>query len=627
MSSFKIIFMNFKQNIKTSLLYLCSMIFSVASYYNFLSIRHNPQFLEAQEVSSYVEGASYSASMLMIMFLMFFIVYSSNFFLNQRKKEIGVYAFMGIDNYKIAFIFASEGLLLGTLSVIIGLGIGIVFSKLFMMMIAKIALLNITIQFFISKKAVFSTIIVYSVILGITFLKGYFQVIRTNLIDLLNSLKKEEELPKINYFKGIASIIIIGIGYYIAINYEILGFEVTLMVTILLTIWGTYWMFNSFFSIVIRYFINKKSFLYKGTNIISISNIAFRIKNNYKTLAAVTILITTSITSFATVSSLRYFADNNHKIEVPYTVSYVSDDEDIIEKVDNIIEASSHNVQLTERVNFLYVPAVENLQGIDQVVVIKVSDFKKIVSDLEVENREKIISKFNLSKGEVGYVERPGIVMTMLESNNVRIEDTNFDIKIHTKVPLLGKGVYYPCLVVNDDDYLQLKSSFEEKQFNGIILDNEENTEDLTMELANAVPPGEISLYTYYVAGATFYDMVGIVYFVGGFLALVFIFATGSIIYFKILSESFRDRNKYQILKKVGTTDLEISNSVLKQVGIFFILPLIIGSIHSIVAISVLGQLMKYSFVVPTAISIVIFSLVYGVFYLFTTRKFITVVR
>ncbi|MBU5676407.1 ABC transporter permease [Alkaliphilus sp. MSJ-5] len=627
MNSFKIIFMNFKQNIKTSLLYLCAMIFSVASYYNFLSMRHNPQFLEAQEVSSYVQSASFSASMLMVMFLIFFIVYSSNFFLNQRKKEIGVYAFMGIDNYKIAFIFASEGLLLGTLSVIIGLAIGIVFSKLFMMMIAKIALLNITIEFFISKKAVFSTIIVYSVILGITFLKGYFQVIRTNLIDLLNSLKKEEELPKINYFKGIASIIIIGIGYYIAINYEILGFGNTLMVTILLTIWGTYWMFNSFFSIVIRYFINKKSFLYRGTNIISISNIAFRIKNNYKTLAAVAILITTSITSFATVSSLRYFADHNHKVEVPYTVSYVSDDEDIIEKVDNIIEASSHNVQLTERVNFLYVPITENLQSADQVVVVKLSDFQNIILDLEVENKEKIIPKFNLSKGEAGYVHKPGTAISILDLNNIRIGDMDFNIRTDIKVPLLGAGIPYPCIVVDDDDYLQLKSSFEEKQFNGIILDNEENTKDLTMELANAVHPGEISLYTYYVAGATFYDMVGIVYFVGGFLALVFIFATGSIIYFKILSESFRDRNKYQILKKVGTTDLEISNSVSKQVGIFFILPLIIGSIHSIVAISVLGKVMEYSFILPTAISIVIFALVYGVFYLFTTRKFITVVK
>lgn len=245
----------------------------------------------------------------MIMFLIFFIVYSSNFFLNQRKKEIGVYAFMGIDNYKIALIFASEGLLLGMLSLVIGLIVGILFSKLFMMILAKVALLDMTIKFFISKKAIVGTIIAYSIILTITFLKGYFDIVRTNLIDLLNSLKKEEELPKVNYFKGIASIIIIGVAYFIAINYEKLGFDTTFLVTVLLIVWGTYWLFGSFFSMVIRHYINKKSYLYKGINIISVSNIAFRIKDNYRTLAAVAVLITTCITCFGTVSSLKYYVE------------------------------------------------------------------------------------------------------------------------------------------------------------------------------------------------------------------------------------------------------------------------------------------------------------------------------
>ena len=89
------------------------------------------------------------------------------------------------------------------------------------------------------------------------------------------------------------------------------------------------------------------------------------------------------------------------------------------------------------------------------------------------------------------------------------------------------------------------------------------------------------------MAGAMMYDLVGIVYFLGAFLFLVFVFATGSIIYFKILTESFRDRAKFEILKKIGTTEQEIHQSVSKQVGLFFALPLVAGIIHSLVAISV----------------------------------------
>ena len=149
MNSFKIAIVNFKRNIEIYGLYLMAMVFSVATYYNFISMRYNPQFLEHKEASGYIESTAMSASIFMIIFLMFFIAYSTNFFLNQRKKEIGTYAFMGIDNNKIAFIFASEGLLLGLLSLIIGLAVGILFSKLFLMILAKVALLDIKIDFYI----------------------------------------------------------------------------------------------------------------------------------------------------------------------------------------------------------------------------------------------------------------------------------------------------------------------------------------------------------------------------------------------------------------------------------------------------------------------------------------------
>lgn len=618
MNSFKLTIMNFGRNLKSYGMYLMAMVFSVSTYYNFVSMRYNPQFLATREMSLYVESSSMTASMLMILFLIFFIMYSSNFFLNQRKKEIGLYAFMGIDNYKIAFIFALEGLLLGLMSLFIGLLLGTLFSKLFLMLLAKAALLNMRIDFFISGKAIGETIIVYSLILFISFLKGYLDIIRTNLINLLNTLKKAEELPKVNYLKGFASLIIIGFAYYIAVNYGKFGFGNALLWTVILVIIGTYWLFGSFLPMVIRYLLKRKKFLYKGTNIISFSNIAFRIKDNYRTFAAVAVLITVCITSFGTVSSLRYYVSENHKIEVPYTITYISNKQEEIKMVDEIIENSYYKVELRETANFLFVPE-------SQVVVVKLPTFKKILSDLNVKEGERIISKVGQLEGGIVYVERPGVLMSMLGREETKIGDKTYEIKAQAKVPLFGSGVPFPCVVVNDEEYEVLKLKYEEKQFNGIILDNPEDTKDLTFQLAEILS-AESSLYTYFMAGATFYDLVGIVYFLGAFLFLVFVFATGSIIYFKILSESFRDKGKFEILKKIGTTDFEIHKSVSKQVGMFFLLPLIVGIIHSIVAISVLSDLMKYSLITPTIISIAVFVIVYGIFYIFTRRKYVNVV-
>jgi len=611
--------MNFRRDIKTYGMYLMAMIFSVATYYNFVSMRHNPQFIEAKSISMYVKSSSMVASMLMILFLIFFIMYSSNFFLKQRKRELGIYVFMGIDNYKIAFIFAAEGLLLGIMSLVVGLLLGVLFSKLFLMLLAKAALLNMRINFFISEKAIIETVAVYSVILFITFLKGYLDIIKTSLIDLMNTLKKAEELPKVNYLKGIASLIIIGVAYYIAVNYGKFGFGTAFMLTVILVIIGTYWLFGSFLSMLIRYFIKRKDFLYKGTNIISFSNLAFRIKDNYRTFAAAAVLVTTCITSFGTISSLRYFVNENHKIEVPYTVTYISNKQEEINKVDEIIENSPHKVELREKANFLFIPE-------SRVIVVKLSTFQKVLSDLNVKDREKVISKIGQLGEEAAYIEKPGVWMSMLERKDLKVGDETYKIKDRVKVPLFGGGVPYPCVVVNDEKYETLKLKFEEKQFNGIILDNPENTKDLTFQLAQVLSR-ESGLYTYFIAGATMYDLVGIVYFLGAFLFLVFVFATGSIIYFKVLSESFRDKGKYEILRKLGTTDLEIQESVSKQVGMFFLLPLIVGIIHSLVAISVLSDLMKYRLTIPTVISIGVFIIVYGIFYVFTRKKYIKVIE
>lgn len=619
MNSFKLTIINFKRNIKTYAMYLMAMIFSVATYYNFVSMRYNPQFLEAKNIYVYIKSTSMTTSLLMILFLIFFIMYSSNFFLNQRKKEIGIYAFMGIDNYKIAFIFASDGLLLGIMSIVIGLLFGILFNKLFLMLLAKAALLNIRIDFFISKKAIVETIVAYSIILFITFLKGYFDIIRTNLIDLMNTLKKTEEIPRVNYLKGFASLTIIGLAYYIAVNYGKFGFGRAFMCTVILVVIGTYWFFGSLLSIIVRFIIRRKKVLYKGTNIISYSNIAFRIKDNYRTFAAIAVLITTCITSFGTVSSLRYFVDENHKIEVPYTVTYISNKQEVIEKVEEIIKDLDYKIELSEKANFLFDPESE-------VIAVKLSTFQKILSDLNVKDREGIMSKISQLEDEAVYIEKPGVLMNLIEIKETKVGDRIYKIKSQLKVPLFGNGVPYPCAVVSDEEYDVLKLKLEEKQFNGIILDNPENTEDLTYRLAEILPP-EARLYTYFIAGTTLYDLVGIVYFLGAFLFLVFILATGSIIYFKILSESFKDKGKYEMLRKIGTTDIEIRESVSKQVGLFFMMPLVVGVIHSIVAILVLSDLMKYSLIIPTVMSIIVFSIVYFIFYIFTRRKYISVVE
>lgn len=628
MNSFSIAYNNFKHNMRTYALHLMSMIFSVAIYYNFISLKYNPQIMQLKGSMEVMRGTTTAAAVLLLVFLIFFIWFSNAFFLNQKKKEIGIYAFAGIDNYKIALIFAIESFLLGLAAITIGLLTGILFSKLFSMLLVKVAYLNVKLKFFISVKGAIETIITFLVIFLITSLIGYFNIVRSNLIDLFNASKKHEGLAKVSYFKAIASILIIGTAYTMCAalgKLEVIG---CIPIITILTVWGTYWLFNAFFSMVMKYIVNKKSILYKGTNIISMSNIAFRVKGNYRTLATIAILIASAITAFGTVTSIKY-SMGSLALDLPYSFTYVLQDSSnkaVDEKVNKVIEESDHNILLKEKSKFILVDKLKANYKVNDndLMVVKASEFKNISRDLKVKNYKKLTERAELSSGECIYIETPKVAISA-EGNSrdkaFNIGNLNFKVKQELKTPLFGGGLNSAALVVSDLDYENIKSYFKEYEFTGIIVDNQKKSLDLSMELRN-IKDIDKSLYSFAEKYRSGYEPYGVIFFIGSILALVFVLATGSIIHFKILSEAFMDKGKYETLTKIGITEDELTKVISNQVGIYFMLPLIIGSIHSCAAILILSRLINLNLIIPAIISIITFIIIYGMFYALTVRKF-----
>jgi putative ABC transport system permease protein len=629
MNSFSIAFDNFKRNIKVYSLYVMSMIFSVLVFYNFVALKYNPDFQKANETSYYIKGASSAVSYLLLLFIIFFIWFSSSFFLNQRKKEIGIYAFMGVSNAQIALIYSIELIFMGITATVIGLLFGVVFCKLFLMMLAKVAILNMKIGFFISTKAIIETTIVFFVIFFINAVLGYINISRSKLIDLFNATKREERLPKVNYVKGLLSIICISAGYYFAKHAIGMKFTSNLPLAIIFVVIGTYWFFGSVYSIIMKFIITKKKILYNGVNIVCMSNIAFRIKNNYRTLAAVAILATITLTSYGTVASLKYFVGIRDYIQTPYEISYVSSDDTAKQQVRGKLKEYKKDISLEENTEFLIIKPhiyVENKLKDEETVALKYSDFIKISSDLGVKNMDDF-KKETLSKGEILYVAPPTVVMSIYDYKNEKasINNKDYTIKNTHKTPVFGIGVLMACLILNDEDYDLLKATCQVYQFNGIKINNADDIKLLKDELYK-INGAKDSLRVNVSKDASSYSIFGIIYFLGAFLSLVFIIATGSIIYFKLVSEAYLDKNKYILLKRLGMTEAEIFKATARQIGMSYLMPLVVGIIHSCVAMSVLSELMNYNIIVPAIRSIIIFVAVYVVYFIATTRKYMRIV-
>ncbi|APM37655.1 FtsX-like permease family protein [Clostridium kluyveri] len=634
MNSLNMAFDNFRRNIKVYGLYVMSMIFSVLIYYNFIALKYNPDFEKAKEVTQYIKGTSTAVSYLLLLFIIFFVWFSSSFFLNQRKREIGIYAFMGVTNSEIALIYSIEFIFIGITAIVLGLFLGIIFCKLFLMMLAKVAIMNMKIRFFISYKAIAETAVTFFIIFFVNSILGYINIIRTKLIDLLNASKKEESYPKVSYIKGILSLVFIAMGYYFARKAAggVGNFMENLPLAIIFVVIGTYWLFGAAYSVLMKFIINQKKILYRGINIVSISNIAFRIKNNYRTLAAVAILVTVTLTSYGTVASLKYFVKIRDSIQAPYEISYILEDNNKVKsEVKDKLREGGKDIILDENIKFLILkPHIENQTEFkmkdSDTAVVRYSDFIKISRDLEVKKLRKI-EKEKLLKGEAFYVQTPTVVMSLMNFEKVKayIDGKSYFIKKTYKTPLFGNGMPTECLILNDEDYNLLRSKNKEYDFTGLKINNV-NDIKTTAEKLKSIDAIKNTLYVTVSKDVTSYSTFGIIYFLGAFLALVFIIATGSIIYFKLVSEAYIDKEKYSILKRIGMTYKEIYGASARQIGISYLFPLIVGIIHSCVAMSVLSNLMSYNIIVPAILSIIIFIFVYGIYFAATTKKYLNIV-
>jgi len=557
--------------------------------------------------------------------------YSSSFFLKQRTKEIGIYALAGISNAKIGLVFAVENIFIGLTALAGGLLFGILFSKLFLMALAKCTLLDVTVPFAVPKSAVTEVIITFGIIFLALSAGNFLQVVRKPLIDLIQQSKKEEGFPRHNVLGGILALLFIGSGYYLSVNvFALPNFPLVTLAVVILVIIGTYFFFGSFLSVVLRYLINNKKTMYQGVRIVGISNIAYRLRGNYRSLAILAVMAATAITAFGTSLSLKYYVDQTHTVEFPYSFSYISENETLRAEVLQTIRESEHALKAEVQLKYLDIPSAHITKDVWSTrgfIAVKYSDFAHVITTLNPKNAEKILEQAKPVSGAATFIEAPGTIASVYRYTGsiVQMASHEFLIEDYLKAPLLGSGVNKPALIMNDEDYTRLQADFTQHTFNGFLVEKAEESILLALKL-RALLPENSNLFAYAGAYQSSFRFIGLFFFLGGFMSIVFILATGSIMYFKLLSEGLADKEKYALLKKIGMTKDEIRRAVSTQVGLSLLLPLLLGIMHSLFAINVLKKFLNYNLLLPTLAAIAVFAFCYAVFFTATTKKFLQIV-
>ena len=348
MNFYNIAFKNIRRNFKNYKLYIFSTTFIITIYYIFNAIAYNPQvILEAENSAKYNTGLI-SAGVVIAVISAVFIWYSSSFFIRNRKKELGMYSLFGIRKSQISLLIFIENIIIAVISIVTGILAGILLSRLFTMLIFKIMRNIETVTFSVPLEAVKNTIVIFIGLFVLASVLSSIQISRLKLIELFSAHKKREKEPKSNIILTVLSIALIVFGYWLSQHMfmnDLFGSNILVSALVILStvILGTFGLFS--FAVIFMTKLakkNKKSY-YKDTNLISISNLAYRIKSQARTLAIITVLSGSAMTAMGVIYCLYYdqIVEFQSKQPFSYNLFEIEDDNteneilSIINKYDN----------------------------------------------------------------------------------------------------------------------------------------------------------------------------------------------------------------------------------------------------------------------------------------------------
>lgn len=614
MTLFDLALKNIRRNMKSYSLYIGSMVFSILIYFTFVTLKYSDDMFAEAGGSKLISTLMNLSSVMLVIFVAIFIAYSNSFFMKKRKKEIGLYSLLGVRKKQIGFLLFFENMVIGLFSLIVGILLGFLASKGILAILIQLMGLTIVSSFTLSGEAIRQTLLIFMIIFFLTSLQGYFVIYKFKLIDLFHAEKKGEALPKAKAIAAIFGVVMIGTGYFLASAdlftsqaWKLLGIS-TPLVIVLLVIAGTYLLFHSVTVFVLTKLKNNEQFAWRGLNLMTVSQMLYRIRGNAKTLTLIAILSATTITAGGAVFGLYYNIGKDTGKSAPNTFmwqgKFVNIQYDGILYNENIGVKNSDLTIYSNTYNYAF---------------ITLSQYNKIASLQGKESLELLGN--NSYVIDAFYDERFSQDYT---GGKMEVGKQIFTIQDFTTEAMFNTPTVFVVAVVTDEAYAAIEG--EELTYQIVKMEDEKNqlavSEKIRKEIGNTD-----TFSSYPEMYQSMVQSFGALLFAGSFLGLVFLMAMGSVIYFKMITEAEEDRSKYEVLFKMGVSEKEMKKTIRAQVGLIFGIPLVLGIVHSVFALKLFSTLLSMNIITPVLMWIAVYSAIYGVYYVLTVSYFNKVIR
>ncbi len=638
---------NIKNNGKTYVPFMLTAVLTVMMYYMMDTLARNDS-IGNRNVTTVLT----LTIPVMALFSLIFLFYTNSFLIKRRKKEIAVYNILGMGKNHIGRMITIETLIIWAVSLALGILGGMVLGKLMHLLLLRILQYDVGIRFQISAPSILYTAVLFTFIFFLNWLYNLFQVRLANPVELLRGGNVGEREPRTKWLLALVGAAAMGAGYYLALTTErpIDAID-TFIVAVILVIIGTYCLFIAGSIAVLKALRRKKNFYYKANHFTAVSGMIYRMKQNAAGLANICILSTIVLVLVSSTVSLYAGMEDILDQRFPYDYCITTADASdpaTIPSIEGIVdeELSAHHVEKKDGMSYRYGATAmirqsdttfTNSQTVDYTVedmqemyFIPQEDYQKVQGDpTELAPDEVIL--FTTDEGSYG---RDTITVNgkelkvVKELKDFRLEDksvarvvTGWYLIMPDEQSILDMGVVNGALQYST--YFDMGGSQEQ-----CLAAVQSIADRIGQEVPGAVCENRE------LSRENFFALYGSLFFIGLYLGIMFLVATVLIIYYKQISEGYDDRERYQIMQKVGMGKREVRRSIRSQVLMVFFLPLVMAVVHIAVAFNVIDKLLAMLglvntplFLACTAATVLVFALFYVAVFAVTAREYYKIVN
>lgn len=666
---FKLAKTNLSNNKPFYIPYIISSIITVAMLYMM-------SFLSDNKGLNKIMGADSLATIfrlgvgIIVIFSYIFLFYTNSFIIKRRKKEIGVYNILGMEKRHLSKVLFVETIYSAIISLVCGIIVGIAFSKFILMVLYGIIGIHKTVEFFVNIHGIILCVVSFGILFLLTFLYNFMQIKLANPIELLRGTNVGEREPKTKIFMTIVGVVCLAIAYYIAITTENpLNVLTLFFVAVLLVIIGTFALFTAGSIALLKLLRNNKKFYYNKRHFMAVSGMLYRMKQNAAGLASICILSTMVLVVISTTVSMYVGIQDELMARYPNDVCVTVDYNSVIDKSSEIEKAIFDEIDSAEVKNkkaFSYLSVFVGQKG---------DGFTTDKEHLSYQNsylfyilsKDDFIKIDNSFKDKIGNISKGEAVVVLnkkYDKKDIKIFGKNYKVNKsfeHTEdndlymISTLN-GLGY--IILDNDESVQELYDMQEKMLgkganyytNKIRFDfksgNKKQKAAAYKKIDNVVKKyfkenknDKKEISSYWVESRqeneqNFYLLYGGLFFLGIFLGTMFLIVTVMIIFYKQITEGYDDRERYQILEKVGMSSREVKDTIKSQIRIVFVLPIFAAAVHVTAAFPMVNRILKMLylnneklFAGCLAATIIVFAVIYYLVFKVTSRAYYKIVK